>query len=601
MTKEIAFIDRNVDDLGTLLAGIRPEVEAILLSKDEPAPCQMACAMRGREGLEAIHVIAHGRAGEVGFAAGALSLESLAGYAVDLGAIGRALGDDGELLLWSCDTAVGARGSAFLKALESATGAEVRAATGIIGSPLRGGKWRLDNSSANETVAAPLTAHGMASYAGVLAPQKASPPTLTTVALRNPATALTNADSLVFRVTFSEAVSNVDTADFVVTGGTTGTATNVALVSPGVYDVTVSGGNLANFNGTVGLALKSTGGGATIQDMAGNALTNFTTTGASASYTEDNTAPTLTTVALRTPATALTNADSLVFRVTFGEAVSRVDAADFVVTGGTTGTATNVALVSPGVYDVTVSGGNLANFNGTVGLALKSTGGGATIQDTAGNALTNFTTTGASANYTEDNTAPTAVVTVTGLSADSGSSNSDFYTNVASQTVSGSYTGTLGTGETIQVSTNGSTWINATASAGTWSASGVTLSAGTGTLQVRTVDLAGNITSGTGHSFTLDISVPTAVVTVTGLSADSGSSNSDFYTNVASQTVSGTYTGTLGTGETIQVSTQRVDLDQCDRLGGDVVGERGHAVSRHGHVAGSYRRLGRQHHVRHGA
>src|SRR5262249_62177495 len=114
-------------------------------------------------------------------------------------------------------------------------------------------------------------------------------------------------------------------------------------------------------------------------------------------------------------------------------------------------------------------------------------------------------TTGASASYTEDNTAPTAVATVTGLSADSGSSSTDFYTNVASQTVSGTYTGTLGTGETIQVSSNGSTWINATASAGTWSASGVTLSAGTGTtLQVRTVDLAGNITSGAGHSYTLD-------------------------------------------------------------------------------------------------
>src|SRR5215831_13776828 len=238
MTREIAFIDRNVDDLGTLLAGIRPEVEAILLSNDEPAPCQMACAVRGREGLEAIHVIAHGRAGEVGFAAGALSLESLTGYAADLGAIGRALGDHGELLLWSCDTAAGARGSAFLEAVESATGAEVRAATGIIGSPLRGGKWRLDNSSANETVAAPLTAHGMTTYAGVFAP---SPPTLRTVALRNPATRLTNADSLVFRVTFSEAVSNVDTADFVVTGGTTATATNVALVSSGVYNVTVSG------------------------------------------------------------------------------------------------------------------------------------------------------------------------------------------------------------------------------------------------------------------------------------------------------------------------------------------------------------------------
>src|SRR5262249_60564510 len=137
--------------------------------------------------------------------------------------------------------------------------------------------------------------------------------TLTTVALGKPATAPINADSLVFRVTFSEAVSNVDTADFIVTGVTTGMATNVALVSPNVYDVTVSGGNLANFNGTVGLALKSAGGGATIQDTAGNALTNFTTTGASASYTEDNTTPALTTGPLRNPATSLTNPYRLVF------------------------------------------------------------------------------------------------------------------------------------------------------------------------------------------------------------------------------------------------------------------------------------------------
>src|SRR5215475_11205097 len=110
MTREIAFIDRNVDDLDTLLAGIRPDVEAILLSNDEPAPRQMACAIQGRGGLEAIHVIAHGRTGEVRFGAGALSLESLAEHAAELGAIGRALGTDGELLLWSCDTAADASG-----------------------------------------------------------------------------------------------------------------------------------------------------------------------------------------------------------------------------------------------------------------------------------------------------------------------------------------------------------------------------------------------------------------------------------------------------------------------------------------------------------
>ena len=81
----------------------------------------------------------------------------------------------------------------------------------------------------------------------------------------------------------------------------------------------------------------------------------------------------------------------------------------------------------------------------------------------------------------------------------------------------------------------------------------MTLTAGGTTLSVRTIDTAGNITAGTGHSYTLETAGPTAVATVTALSSDSGAAG-DFITNVASQTVSGTFTGTLGVGEKIQVS-----------------------------------------------
>ncbi|UWU74072.1 Ig-like domain-containing protein [Bradyrhizobium huanghuaihaiense] len=156
---------------------------------------------------------------------------------------------------------------------------------------------------------------------------------------------------------------------------------------------------------------------------------------------------------------------------------------------------------------------------------------------------------------TLDSTPPAPVASVGTLSADSGSSPTDFNTNVASQTVSGTYTGALGPGETIQVSANnGATWVTASASGGNWSASSVSLSSGTNLLSVRTIDLAGNITAGTGHSYTLDTLAPTAVATVTLLSSDTGSSSTDFVTNIPSQTVSGTYTGVLAFGETIQVS-----------------------------------------------
>src|SRR6185312_2596424 len=171
--------------------------------------------------------------------------------------------------------------------------------------------------------------------------------------------------------------------------------------------------------------------------------------------------------------------------------------------------------------------------------------------DTAGN-------DGAAAtlSFTLDTVAPASVATVTALSDDTGSSNSDFITSDASQTVSGTYTGTLGAGESIQVSADGgTTWVTATAGSGSFSASGVTLVSGAGAaLTVHTIDTAGNATAGSGHSYTLDGTAPTAVASVVSLSDDTGSSNSDFITSDASQTVSGTYTGTLGAGESIQVS-----------------------------------------------
>ncbi len=44
MKREIAIIDRNVDDLDALRAGIQPDVQPVLLSDAEPAPRQMARA-----------------------------------------------------------------------------------------------------------------------------------------------------------------------------------------------------------------------------------------------------------------------------------------------------------------------------------------------------------------------------------------------------------------------------------------------------------------------------------------------------------------------------------------------------------------------------
>ncbi|MBT9312845.1 DUF4347 domain-containing protein [Leptothoe kymatousa] len=94
-------------------------------------------------------------------------------------------------------------------------------------------------------------------------------PSLLSIARQQPTTAATTADSLVFRVTFDEAVLNVDATDFTATGGTTAAITNVVAVSASAYDVTLGGGDLANFSGVVGLDLAN---GQNITDPVGNPL-----------------------------------------------------------------------------------------------------------------------------------------------------------------------------------------------------------------------------------------------------------------------------------------------------------------------------------------
>jgi N-acetylneuraminic acid mutarotase len=161
--REIAFIDRNIDDLETLLVGMRPDVEPILLSNDEPALRQMARAVQGRAGLETIHVIAHGRPGEVSFGAGTVSAGTLDLHSEDLHAIGQAL-NGGEIGLWCCRAGQGAAGAAFGVALARARPVEVAAASALVGAAKQGGNWALDGYRGE----APLTAAAVDAYAGVL-------------------------------------------------------------------------------------------------------------------------------------------------------------------------------------------------------------------------------------------------------------------------------------------------------------------------------------------------------------------------------------------------------------------------------------------------
>ncbi|CAN0542249.1 unnamed protein product, partial [Ectocarpus sp. 8 AP-2014] len=77
-------------------------------------------------------------------------------------------------------------------------------------------------------------------------------PYLISVVRQSPTTEKTNADSLTWRLTFSEEVTGFDAADVEI-DGTTATVTSLLAVSgiASEYDLTISGGDLASLNGEV--------------------------------------------------------------------------------------------------------------------------------------------------------------------------------------------------------------------------------------------------------------------------------------------------------------------------------------------------------------
>ncbi|RQP29093.1 Ig-like domain repeat protein, partial [Burkholderia ubonensis] len=113
------------------------------------------------------------------------------------------------------------------------------------------------------------------------------------------------------------------------------------------------------------------------------------------------------------------------------------------------------------------------------------------------------------------------------LTADSGSSASDHITNVGTLNLSG-----VETGATVEYSIDGGH---------TWSTS-FSATEGVNDVQVRQTDIAGNTSSATSFSFTLDTSAAAPGVA---LAVDSGSSASDHITNVGTLNLSGVETGAI--------------------------------------------------------
>ena len=368
----------------------------------------------------------------------------------------------------------------------------------------------------------------------------------------------TNAASVDWTVTFSESVSGVDTSDFTLAPtGVSGALISGVSGSGATWTVTATTGT---GDGTLGLDLVDDD---TITDGASNELGTSGGPGNGAFtgqvYTIDKTAP-VASIDLQAGSDTgvsnsddLTNAASLVFDVSFAEAVSGPGAGDF----SNVGTATGCVVGAPagsGPYTVTLTGCS----EGSVVLRLLA----AAVTDAAGNA--NAQTDGSS--VTIDRTAPVATIVLQGGS-DTGASSSDNITKATSLVLDLSFTESVTGLSAGNFSKGAGTATGCSFGSLTGSGSAYTITASgcsEGTLTVRLAasaasDAAGNQNVQTdGSSVTIDRTAPTTTSTLSPVANGAGWNNSQSV-NVTLTTGSGTDTITYSaTGATPILSTTYV-------------------------------------------
>ncbi|MFL6633739.1 MAG: Ig-like domain-containing protein, partial [Massilia sp.] len=231
---------------------------------------------------------------------------------------------------------------------------------------------------------------------------------------------------------------------------------------------------------------------------------------------------------------------------------------DATTTSDTTPTFTGTAAAGATIdlFDTdgtTVLGSTIADGNGAWSITVTTLGEGThTVAAKATDLAGNTSVASAAQSVTIDTTAPAASsAPVLDAASDTGSSHSDGITAATTPT----FTGTAEAGATVDLYEGGTLLGSTVATGGTWSITSSALGAGQHTVSTIVTDAAGNASgASTGLTFTVDLTAPTTTIGGIAFSADHGASGADFITDTAAQTISGTLSAALQTGEQVEVS-----------------------------------------------
>ena len=567
--REVVLVDTSVANYKSLEAGVRDGVGIVEFDGSRDGLAQIAQWATGKRGLDAIHILSHGSEGTINLGTARLTDASLSSAAVqsELAQLGQALTADGDLLFYGCDVAAGGH-NALIADLARVTGADVAASRDATGAAAIGGNWTLETHAGKIDT----KALDIADYQGMLtqvsfsgSDADYSSPTIVKQI---------NGQNVTFYGGASAGGLGIDA-----TYGTDGLYAYQGPINEVRLTVTIASGytfDISSFD--VGVLT----GSLTINLTYGNDTTDtFTVTSLADGW------QTVLNSGLSKP---INDVKQVVFSsgnfglfqnfyITDVKAISHlptvtVNSASLSADTGTSGsdfiTKTAAQTISGTLstnlgtgekvqvsYDNGSSWSDAATY--TVGSSSWSTittlAGSSTFQARVTNA--EGSSTAYTHSYTLDTTPPDTSFNGIALSADTGISNTDFITRTAAQTISATLSSAPGAGDVVWGSTDGgNSWSNisnkVSGTALSWN--GATLGVGSNAIMLKVTDMAGNDSSLSFQNYTLDITAPTTSVATASFSADTGTSSTDFITKTAAQTISGTLSANLASGESVYVS-----------------------------------------------
>jgi len=170
-SKEVAFIDSNLDYVDQLIAGMREGVDVVILDANRDGLEQIGEWLASHHEIDAVHIFSHGTAGEVHLGLIDLNASNVSDYSSSLLSWRDSLSENADILIYGCDVGAGS-GPDLIDAIKLYTGADVAASLDATGSSALGGNWSLELADGTINVPVALTEMVQQEYAALLAPEK---------------------------------------------------------------------------------------------------------------------------------------------------------------------------------------------------------------------------------------------------------------------------------------------------------------------------------------------------------------------------------------------------------------------------------------------